>query len=76
MKPYELMIKTHHYLIKGGLFTESQKQNIVKQLLSAVSTNETAHRFYNGVKYPNNADCVSNDREGRQMYPVFYNTNT
>lgn len=67
MDIYELMIKTNYYLIKGGILTDGQKQNIVNQFLSAVSTKETARRFYNGVKYPNNID-----REGRRMYPIFF----
>lgn len=67
MDTYELMIKTNDYLIKGGVLTDNQKQNIVVQFLSAVSNKETARRYYNGVKYPNNID-----NEGRRMYPVFF----
>lgn len=67
MDIYELMIKTNYFLIKGGTLTDGQKQNIVNQLISAVSNKETANRFYNGVKYPNNID-----KEGRRMYPVFF----
>ena len=67
MTAYELMIKTNHYLIKGGTLTESQKRNIVNQLLAAQSTPELKQRFYRGVKSPNNFDT-----EGRRMYPIFY----
>jgi hypothetical protein len=67
MNAYDLMIKTNHYLIKGGSLTDLQKDNIVSQLLSAQTIPEQAKRFYNGVKFPNNIDG-----EGRQMYPVFY----
>jgi hypothetical protein len=64
---YELMIKTNYHLIKGGALTDKQKENIVGQFLSARNTPEQTHRFYNGLKYPNNID-----QEGRQLYPVFY----
>lgn len=67
MTAYELMIKTNHYLIKGGKLTDKQKANIVGQLLSAHSSLEQARRFYVGVKYPNNIDDG-----GRRMYPIFY----
>lgn len=67
MTTYELMIKTNHYIIKGGNLTEKQKHNIVGQFLSAVSTKETTQRFYNSVKFPNNIDS-----EGRRLYPIFF----
>lgn len=67
MTVYELMVKTNHYLIKSGVFTEAQKQNIVRQLLAAKSSAEQAQRFYASVKFPKNVDG-----DGRQMYPVFY----
>lgn len=67
MTPYTLMIKTNHYLIQGGTFTEPQKQNIVRQLLSAVTTKEQANRFYKSVRFPNNTDD-----DGRRMYPLFF----
>ena len=66
MTVYELMIKTNHYLIKGGVFTEPQKRNIIQQLLSAKSTPEQAKRFYVGVKFSNNTDS-----QGRRMYPEY-----
>jgi hypothetical protein len=67
MTVYELMIKTNHYLIKGGILTESQKNTIVNQLLSAQSSEQEAQRFYQGVRYPNNIDS-----SGRRMYPMFF----
>ncbi len=67
MTPHELMVKTNHYLIKGGELTVGQKANIVGQFLAARSTSEQAKRFYRSVKYPNNIDS-----DGRQMYPIFY----
>ena len=67
MAAYQLMIKTNHYLIKGGELTDTQKRNIVNQLLYARSTPEQAQRFYLGVKYPNNTDSV-----GRHMYPIYF----
>lgn len=67
MNVYELMVKTNYHLIKGGGLTENQKQNIVRQFLSARSTPEQLQRFYRGAKYPNNIDG-----EGRRMYPIYY----
>jgi hypothetical protein len=67
MNAYELMVKTNHFLIKGGSLTDSQKDNIVGQLLSAQIKPEQAKRFYNIVKFPDNIDG-----EGRQMYPIFF----
>ncbi|HPS35934.1 MAG TPA: hypothetical protein PK854_11790 [Oscillospiraceae bacterium] len=67
MTPYELMVKTNHYLIKGGELTDAQKGNIVRQLLAAVSTSEQAARFYAGVRFPGNTDA-----SGRRMYPAFF----
>lgn len=67
MTPYELMIKANHYLIKGGMLTDAQKQNIVRQLMAARSTESQARRFYAGVKFPNNMGS-----DGRQMYPFFF----
>lgn len=67
MTAYELMIKTNHYLIKGGDLSDKHKANIASQLLSARSTPEQAKRFYVAVKYPNNIDSG-----GRRMYPTYY----
>lgn len=67
MTTYEMMIKTNHYLIKGSELTDSQKENIVRQLLAAQSDERTKQSFYNGVKLPNNIDG-----DGRRMYPIFY----
>ncbi len=67
MTPYELMVKTNHYLIKGGELTGGQKENIVRRLLAAKSTTEQAARFYTGVRFPGNTDTG-----GRKMYPEFF----
>ncbi len=67
MTVYELMIKTNHYLIKGGEITEAQKQNILRQLLTSRSMLDQARQFYLGVKFPNNIDSA-----GRHMYPIYY----
>lgn len=67
MNSYELMIKTNHFLIKGGELTDVQKQNIVGQLLTARSAESQAQQFYSSVKYPSNTDPA-----GRQMYPLFF----
>jgi len=67
MNAHELMIKTNHYLIKGGQLNEKQKSNIVNQFLAARITKEQAMRFYAGVKFPNNIDA-----SGRIMYPLYF----
>ena len=67
MTPYELMIKTNHYLIQGGVLSASQKANITNQFLSNRSSGQAAEKFYAGVKYPNNIDA-----EKRRMYPIFF----
>ena len=64
MKPYELTLKTNHFLLRDGTLTEKQKDQILGQLLAARSTPEEAERFYRGVRCPGNRD-----REGRRMYP-------
>jgi len=67
MTLHELMVKTNHYLIKGGQLTDAHKANIVNQFLSGVSSQSAAERFYNGVKFPKNTDDC-----GRQMYPIYF----
>ena len=67
MTAYELMVKTNHYLIKGGELTDAQKTNIIRQLLAAKSTPQQAVRFYAGVRFPGNTDS-----SGRRMYPEFF----
>lgn len=67
MTTYDLMIKTNHYLIKGGTLTIAQKQNIAAKFLFAQSTPEQAKCFYKSVKFPNNIDG-----NGRRMYPVYF----
>ena len=57
---YELMIKTNHYLIKGGDLLESQKAGIAGRLLAKAVNNGRAGQFYNRVS------------DGREMYPSFY----
>ncbi|MCL1859187.1 MAG: hypothetical protein FWF92_08125 [Oscillospiraceae bacterium] len=55
MNPYELMINTNNYLIKGGELTESQKNNIVNQFLNARSderTKQNFHKSMGGAMYP------------------------
>jgi hypothetical protein len=61
------MIKTNHYLIKGGNLSGMHKASIVGQLLSARSKPEQAKRFNVAVTFPNNMDA-----SGRRMYPAYY----
>jgi hypothetical protein len=51
MTAYELMIKTNHYLIKGGDLTEPQKKNIVRQLRESKVANGRRKTF-NAYAYP------------------------
>lgn len=67
MDAYELMIKSNHHLIKGGSFTASQRNTVIKGLLSAESSSACAERFYEGVRYFGNTD-----NSGRRMYPIFF----
>jgi hypothetical protein len=62
------MIKTNHHLIKGGELTDSQKANIVRQLLDARSDERTKQSFYRGVKYPGNADKSGSGH----IYPIYF----
>jgi len=68
MTAYELMIKTNHYLIKGGDLTAAQKENIVRQLIAVQSDERTKQSFYKGVKYPGNADKNGTGH----MYPMYF----
>lgn len=69
MNTHELMIKTNHYLIKGGELTEPQKANIVRQFLEARSDERTKQSFYKGVKYTDNIDSEGNVTG---TYPCYY----
>lgn len=60
MNAYDLMIKTNHYLIKGGTLSAPQKDKIVRGLLTARSGEREKQGFYKGVKYQNNTDGEGN----------------
>lgn len=61
MMPHELMVRTNHYLIKGGELTAAQKTNITGQLLAAKSTPEQSQRRFTKIKGGE-----------RDMYPYLY----
>jgi hypothetical protein len=61
MTAHELMVRTNHYLIKGGELTEAHKTNITGQLLAAKSTPEQARRRFTKITGGE-----------RQMYPFLY----
>ena len=63
MSIYELICDTNWKMIKGENFSDLAKQEITKNLLSAVSSKETVRRFHRGVKAP---------EDGRTLYPLFY----
>ena len=67
MNACDLMVKTNHYLIQGGSLTEPQTNTIVRQLLSAQSSESQATRFHAGVGCPGNID-----RQGHRMHPTLY----
>ena len=57
MTAYEIMIKTNHHIIKDGELTDTQKENIVQQLLAARTDEHDIHKFYekmqsDGSTYP------------------------
>jgi len=58
---YELMLKANHYLIQGGVLTETHKSTITNRLLSAKSTPIQAARRFPRIK--------GNERN---MYPFLY----
>ena len=72
MTAYELMIKTNHYLIKGGEMTSPQKANIIRQLLAARSDESTVLSFKKGVAAPEYLYALGQSRDERKMYPLFY----
>ena len=72
MNPYELMINTNRYLIKGGELNESQKINIVNQFLVVRSDERTKQSFYKGVNAPEYLASLGKSNDGRKMYPLFY----
>lgn len=72
MTGYELMVKTNHYLIKGGELTDAQKGNIVRQLLDAKSTENNVKNFSKGVKAPEYLFELGQSNDNRKMYPLFY----
>ena len=53
MAAYELMIKTNHYLIRGGVLNDAQKSNIVRQLQAGRITDGVKRTFNNPNWYPN-----------------------
>jgi len=52
MAAYELMIKTHHHLIKGGTYSEIEKAEIAKQLQDGRITDGKIRTFSNPNWYP------------------------
>lgn len=57
---HDIMIKTNHYLIKGGELTDADKSDITDKLLAAQSTPEEAKQRF-GFR-----------TRGRDMYPYSY----
>ena len=72
MTAYELMLKTNHYLIKGGKLNDIQQANIVGQLLSARSDERSIESFKKGVKAPEYMVSIRQSNDNRIMYPLFY----
>lgn len=72
MTVYELMIKTNHYLIKGGKLTDGQKANIVNQLLDGRSDERAVQSFKKGVKAPEYLRSIGQSKDTHVMYPLFY----
>ena len=72
MTTYELMIKTNHYLIKGGKLTEGQRANIVNQLLDGRSDERAVQGFKKAVNAPEYLCSIGKSKDIRVMYPLFY----
>lgn len=67
----ELLYNTNWELIKGKVFSEPEKHEITKNLLSDVSDEDTVKRFHKSVKAP---DLTSLGKAGEKhkTYPLFY----
>jgi len=72
MTAHELMVKTNHYLIKGGGLTAAQKANVVRRLLAARSPESAVQSFKAGVKAPEFLRMRGQSSDTRVMYPLFY----
>lgn len=72
MTVHELMVKTNHYLIKGGELTGAQKAKIAGQLLAARSDGRTYQSFIKGVKAPEYLFGQGQSNDSRVMYPLFF----
>lgn len=70
MTAHELMIKTNHYLIKGGQLTVPQKTNIVRQFLAVRSNEGVKQNFYRGVN--SQEYLLEQSTDDRIMYPLFF----
>lgn len=51
MNPYDLMIKTNYHLIRGGEYTDTQKSDIVNQLLATRAEPGSTPGFYDGSMF-------------------------
>ncbi len=63
MTLYDLLCDTGRALIRGQVFSEYEKQECIKSLLSGIDTPGTVNRFLGRVKALD---------DGRSMYPLFY----
>lgn len=63
MMLYDLLCNTGRALIRGQVFSEFEKQECIKTLLSGIDTPETVHSFLGSVKALD---------DSRIMYPMFY----
>ncbi|MCL2774896.1 MAG: helix-turn-helix transcriptional regulator [Oscillospiraceae bacterium] len=59
----QLLCKTNHELIKGKVFSDTEKKSITDVFLANISSEDDIGRFNKGVKSP---------QDGRIMYPLFY----
>lgn len=72
MTAYELMIKTNHFLIKGGALTDAQKRSIAGQLLEAKSDDVAVRSFKKSVNAPEYMRSIGQSDDTRVMYPLYY----
>ena len=71
---YELVRNTNLDMMKNKAFSDSEKKEIIKNLLAAVSKDDTVGRFHKGVKAPEYLSSVGQSNDKRKMYPLFYIT--
>ena len=66
MTPYEAMVALNHRIIRYGVESVTEREEMVSLLLSARCDRDRLERFYTAVRFPGNRD-----ERGRRLYPAF-----